>query len=196
MIFNRVSLLFDENKTIFWGLLVSLMFHALIFVFSGTRTFIPKAQFSVQTSMQMVEVSIVSENPISVVSLRGAQRATKQSFNSKKIATPRQGGARNDTGSGVRAKANPNYFQNPAPEYPTLAKQMRQEGLVLLSVDVDRDGLPIKVEIIKSSGFHMLDQAAIMAVSHWRFQPGRTGNLPIESVVTIPIRFTLEKEGS
>jgi protein TonB len=94
--------------------------------------------------------------------------------------------------SGVRGKANPNYFQNPAPEYPELAKQMRQEGLIILAVDVDREGLPIKVEINQSSGFRLLDQAALKAVGHWKFQPGRMGDIPVESTAIVPIRFRLE----
>ena len=88
---------------------------------------------------------------------------------------------------------NPDYFQNPPPEYPELAKQMRQEGRVMLSVTVDRQGLPIKVEIAQSSGFRLLDQAALKAVSHWKFQPGRIGDFPVESQVTVPVRFRLEQ---
>jgi protein TonB len=39
----------------------------------------------------------------------------------------------------------------------------------------------------------MFDEAALRAVSHWRFQPGRIGSLPVESKVTVPVRFSLEK---
>ena len=44
-------------------------------------------------------------------------------------------------------QANPKYFQNPPPEYPELAEQMRQEGLVMLTVDVDREGTPVQVKL-------------------------------------------------
>lgn len=37
-----------------------------------------------------------------------------------------------------------------------------------------------------------MDQAAVKAVSHWKFQPGRIGDLSVESSVTIPVRFKLE----
>lgn len=59
-------------------------------------------------------------------------------------------------------------------------------------MDVDREGTPIKVEILQSSGFRLLDQAAVKAVRHWKFQPGRVGDLPVESNVTVPIRFQLQ----
>ena len=50
-----------------------------------------------------------------------------------------------------------------------------------------------QVEIKKSSGFRLLDQAAIKAVRHWKFQPGRIGDLPVESKVEIPIKFSLQE---
>jgi protein TonB len=173
-------------------LMVSLLIHGFIFAFSGL-TFIPHAQYSVQPSVQTVEVSLreTGETSDEVTFSSGVlarSEATKQSF--KKIASSPLA-PHNE--AGVRIKANPNYFQNPSPEYPELARQMRQEGLVILSVDVDRTGEPIKVEMIQSSGYRLLDQAALKAVSHWKFQPGSMGNIPIESTVTVPIRFRLEK---
>ena len=63
----------------------------------------------------------------------------------------------------------------------------------MLAVDVDKEGMPIKVEILQSSGYLLLDQAALKAVRHWKFQPGRIGNISVESTVTVPIRFRLEK---
>jgi periplasmic protein TonB len=96
--------------------------------------------------------------------------------------------------AGVIVKANPDYFKNPAPPYPELAKQMRQEGFVMLSVEVGTRGEPIKVDITQSSGYHLLDQAALEAVSHWKFQPGSIDNVAVDSTVTVPIRFHLERE--
>jgi len=167
----------------------------------------------VQPSAQMVEVSIeeikqpAGTSSDAVVSLQGGlsvlRSPTKRSF--KKIASS-PSAPRNDTNramskgvrlkpfdTGVRVKANPDYFQNPAPGYPELARQMRQEGIVMLSVDVDKEGDPVSVEIIQSSGFRMLDQAALKAVRHWKFQPGSLGGVPVDSTVTVPIRFKLEK---
>lgn len=93
----------------------------------------------------------------------------------------------------IRTKSKPGYFQNQPPKYPQLAKQMHQEGLVLLMVAVDRKGMPVKVEVIQSSGYQLLDQAALKAVRRWRFQPERIGDRPIESKMVIPIRFRLEE---
>jgi protein TonB len=136
----------------------------------------------------MVEVSIETSSTSGVEGMNTLTRGVAGVMGKN----PQPRGLRRSN-SGVKVKANPDYFQNPPPEYPELAKQMRQEGFVLLAADVDREGMPIKVEILKSSGFHLLDQAALKAVRHWKFQPGRIGSIPIESTVTVPIRFRLEK---
>lgn len=93
----------------------------------------------------------------------------------------------------IRTKIKPGYFQNQPPEYPRLAKQMHQEGMVMLRVEIDQKGIPVKVEVKQSSGYKLLDQAALKAVRRWRFQPERIGGLPVKSMVSIPVRFRLEE---
>lgn len=94
------------------------------------------------------------------------------------------------------AKSKPGYFQNRPPEYPQLARQMHQEGLVILSVEVDQKGMPVQVEIEQSSGYQLLDQVALKAVGRWRFQPERIGDSPVKSRVSVPVRFRLEEKKS
>lgn len=92
----------------------------------------------------------------------------------------------------IRTKSKPGYFRNQPPEYPQLARQMSQEGLVILRVEIDKKGIPVQVEVEQSSGYPLLDQAALKAVKRWRFQPERIGDSPVKSVVAIPVRFRLE----
>lgn len=92
----------------------------------------------------------------------------------------------------IKTKSKPGYFRNQPPEYPQLAKQMRQEGLVILRVEIDQKGIPVQVEVKQGSGFPLLDQAALKAVKRWRFQPEQIGDSPVKSVVAIPVRFRLE----
>jgi protein TonB len=47
------------------------------------------------------------------------------------------------------------------------------------------------VQIESSSGWPILDEAALRAVKNWRFHPARVGGIPIPSTVTVPIRFEL-----
>jgi protein TonB len=84
------------------------------------------------------------------------------------------------------------YLSNPPPAYPPAARRAGQQGTVTLRVLVKRDGLPLKVEVEKSSGSSQLDDAARDTVWGWRFVPARQGGDPIESWVRVPVVFRLE----
>ncbi|CAK0740672.1 periplasmic protein TonB [Gammaproteobacteria bacterium] len=83
------------------------------------------------------------------------------------------------------------YRNNPPPVYPLTARNRGIEGTVLLAVVVDVSGLPIQVEIRKSSGTLILDDAARKAVQHWRFEPARRAGQTLIATVEVPIRFYL-----
>lgn len=83
------------------------------------------------------------------------------------------------------------YRETPRPEYPESARREGREGRVLLRVLVDERGRSRQVEIKSSSGSPALDRAAADAILHWRFEPARHGNEPIESWLRIPIEFQL-----
>jgi protein TonB len=51
--------------------------------------------------------------------------------------------------------------------------------------------MPQKIEIKESSGFEILDKAAIQAITGWRFQPARYGTTALEGWVKVPIVFRL-----
>ncbi|HEX4350983.1 MAG TPA: TonB family protein [Verrucomicrobiae bacterium] len=87
----------------------------------------------------------------------------------------------------------PDYLKNPEPVYPEQARRRHQEGLVLLAVTVTAQGRTGRVEIKKSSGFPLLDNAAVQAVRDWEFQPARLNSLALESEIEVPVRFELRK---
>jgi protein TonB len=89
-----------------------------------------------------------------------------------------------------RHKASP-YLKNPAPLYPQLARENGWEGLVMLHVFVQSDGKPGHVNVEKSSGRKILDDAAVKAVKQWQFKPAGIGNVSFSTWVRIPVRFTL-----
>ncbi|HTB84596.1 MAG TPA: energy transducer TonB [Candidatus Sulfotelmatobacter sp.] len=90
-------------------------------------------------------------------------------------------------------EAKPNYLKNPDPVYPELARRRHQEGLVLLDVTVTTRGHVAQIKLKKSSGFALLDDAALQAVSNWEFEPARLGPLALESEITVPVRFELRR---
>ena len=96
---------------------------------------------------------------------------------------------------GAETLAQPNYLKNPAPRYPLKAKKDEQEGIVLLLAKVNSSGAAGQVSVKSSSGFPLLDEAALKAVERWKFKPAKIGSVAIESQVEIPIRFQLDKKG-
>jgi len=80
---------------------------------------------------------------------------------------------------------------NKLPPYPRLARQLGQEGLVILSVEIDEKGLARDVKIAKSSGYKLLDEAAVKTVQGWIFIPATKKGRPVSSNVEMPIRFKL-----
>jgi periplasmic protein TonB len=90
--------------------------------------------------------------------------------------------------------AAPRYRDNPPPDYPREARRRGHEGLVMLSVNVGVDGKAHAVEVQETSGFDLLDRAALRAVREWRFDPATRGGTPIEMTVEVPVRFELRDD--
>ncbi len=77
------------------------------------------------------------------------------------------------------------------PIYPERSRRDRQEGLVLVRAQVDHLGKTHEVKIAQSSGFPLLDQAALDAVAQWSFLPAKQNEQAIAAWIEVPIDFKL-----
>lgn len=96
---------------------------------------------------------------------------------------------------GVKANivyARPMYKENPAPHYPEVARRRGYEGKTLLKVKVLENGKAGEIEIVESSGFKVLDTAALRSVRGWTFVPGTINGKRTEQWIRVPIRFVLK----
>lgn len=93
---------------------------------------------------------------------------------------------------GVPASTPPKYLDSPKPDYPQVAREDEEEGLVVLRVRISRDGAPAEIQLDRSSGFPLLDRAAMAAIRHWTFAAAVKSGRPIESWMQIPVRFRLQ----
>jgi len=75
------------------------------------------------------------------------------------------------------------------PQYPSLARQARIQGTVVLQAVIDKGGKVQHLEII--SGHPMLIPAALEAVKQWRYKPYYLNGEPVEVDTQININFTL-----
>jgi protein TonB len=84
------------------------------------------------------------------------------------------------------------YLYNPPPDYPPRARRMGMEGEVLIRTRVLRNGRCDELELVQSSGYALLDQAAMEAIRKWRFRPALRGDEQVSSRIEIPVRFRLD----
>ncbi len=96
-----------------------------------------------------------------------------------------------ETAPFTEANFNANYGSNPKPKYPSVATSRGWEGTVRLLVKVSVEGDSEEVTVQRSSGYDVLDEAAIEAVEKWKFIPAKRGDTPVSSSVVVPINFVL-----
>jgi TonB family protein len=79
------------------------------------------------------------------------------------------------------------------PQYTEAAKKAGIQGNVLLEVEILKDGnvgsVVVKQSLDKSPGG--LDEAAVAAVKQWKFTPAKAKGAPVDSKLTVPVRFSL-----
>lgn len=79
----------------------------------------------------------------------------------------------------------------PKPKYPDEAKAAHAQGTVVLQVLIDERGFPAQIAVLSPLGYGM-DEAAIDAVSKWRYQPTLQNGKPLAVTTQITINFSLE----
>ena len=95
-----------------------------------------------------------------------------------------------DTGAG-NTEAAPLYASNPPPEYPMPARRRGIEGTVIIEALIDTSGSVADLRLSASSGYSILDNAALTSVHSWRFQPGTIDGKQQAMWVKVPVRFAL-----
>ncbi len=92
----------------------------------------------------------------------------------------------------IITEAEPLYKVNPEPPYPKIARKRGYQGIVILSVLVNKEGRVDNLWVFESSGYNILDNAAFDAVKEWLFEPGREGDTPVEMWVQVPVKFIIK----
>ncbi len=102
--------------------------------------------------------------------------------------------------SPVQLDAEPDYradyLNNPRPPYPMVARRMGYNGKVILNVEVLAEGRAGQVLLYKSSGYDILDNAALQTVKTWKFSPAKRFGQPVTQWFLVPIKFSLEENDS
>jgi TonB family protein len=87
----------------------------------------------------------------------------------------------------------PRPIKDVKPQYTSAAMEQKIQGNVWMETVVRASGEPSETRITKSlDARYGLDEAAMQALSEWRFEPGRKDGKPVPVQVTIEMRFTLK----
>ena len=84
------------------------------------------------------------------------------------------------------------YLSPPVLGYPPAARRFQEQGQVHVRVLVDARGLPQQMDVIRSSGFARLDEAALATVRATRFKPYTENGTPLPFWVVMPLVFELD----
>ena len=96
------------------------------------------------------------------------------------------------TGNGGHdpATAPPAVTMKRRPEYAEAAYRAKYQGTVVLSVEVDENGIPGHIQVKRALGLG-LDERATEAVTRWRFRPATREGKPVAMQVEVEVHFQL-----
>ncbi|RME16025.1 MAG: energy transducer TonB [Bdellovibrio sp.] len=122
------------------------------------------------------EKEMKEENPLkkSEDEIQRKEENVVSSYETQKDSSPREGAS--ISSRGIRDVTDLKQMAgNRPPQYPPLARLKKQEGDVKLVYFVTSDGKVRSVKVVQSSGYSLLDQEAVRAISRYRFFPGQQG---------------------
>lgn len=78
------------------------------------------------------------------------------------------------------------------PQYPSSLLQKKITGKVLVACVIDASGKIVSTNVRQSSGHRELDQAAITAVTRWKFKPAQKAGRPAKGSIVVPFTFEIK----
>jgi periplasmic protein TonB len=97
------------------------------------------------------------------------------------------GGGLYHVGGGV---SPPRQIYAPEPEFSEEARKAKFQGTCTLALIVGIDGRPSDIRVVSSLGMG-LDEKAIEAVSHWKFEPAMKDGHPVRVPIEVEVDFHL-----
>jgi protein TonB len=85
----------------------------------------------------------------------------------------------------------PRKVHDVAPSYPAIARAAGVDGTVIVEAVIAVDGSVRDARVLKS--IPLLDRAALDAVKQWRYAPTRLNGVAVPVIVTVTVRFRLQR---
>ncbi len=88
--------------------------------------------------------------------------------------------------------SEPKVIEKVNPVYPEEARDEKVQGVVVLDITVDTEGVVSAAKVMKDPDAR-LSKAAVEAVNQWKFEPARTSTGdPVAVVYTVTVAFKLQ----
>ena len=103
-------------------------------------------------------------------------------------AKPAAGAAARPAGAGVQRRVP---GRQASANYPMASRRMREEGRVVVLVEINNQGLVVSARVDSSSGSPRLDEAALAAIRKARFKPYTRNGVAYAAKAKIPFDFVM-----
>jgi TonB family protein len=164
---GKIPLNSAKNRQKPWilGLTLSLMLHLPLFIAE-----IPQVSSHWGQKSGRFQVQIISHTPADPMPPATPVKQVVEAFEPKKTPKKRvERKVRKAAPTTSVAQTPYSAISRPAPDYPRLARRKGWQGLVKVGFKLNRAGQTIEHTVLKSSGHHVLDRAALAAVKKWRY---------------------------
>ncbi len=177
--------------------IVALVIHAILFI---SDFWVPSRAVNMLPSTNVLKMTLASpRNNLTESQTHTPDVNVKELRDKNKSIQTQTEKKQNDTihsdhreSVSVIHKGKPLDLLNKPPVYPRIARQRGYQGTVVLKLLVNKNGTVSQCEIIQSSGYWMLDDAALRAVKDWIFEPGTDGRKTVDIWVEQPVIFRLQ----
>jgi TonB family protein len=89
-----------------------------------------------------------------------------------------------------RGVTPPRVIHQTEPAFSDLARKEKYQGVVLVSIIVDKTGQPRNIRIVRPLGLG-LDQKAVESISTWQFDPAEKNGEPVDMEISVEVNFHL-----
>jgi TonB family protein len=127
-------------------------------------------------------------------------RFSRQLLSVPGVAVPQGASIREDTNNQQELNCSsvprnergvhPIAIYQPDPEFSERARREKHQGVVILSLEVNDEGLPSNLSVIRPLGYG-LDEKAIACVKNWRFKAAERNGQAVAAKIAVEINFHL-----
>ena len=132
------------------------------------------------------KTSGAAELPPGVTFLKSTN-GSQPGANRNTVASEPFSGKAYHVGGGVSA---PRLTYAPDPRYPDSARKAKYQGVVIVGLIVDENGVPRNVHVVRPLGMG-LDENALDAVRRYRFEPSTFQGSPVPVEINVEVNFRL-----